>query len=108
MVGQYPHNLIVVDIPDSTFDEETGNYIPADPLGVLPFSPCRAEANSEGRKFSNADGEAYIYQFTVYLPSTAGNITAGTNVKIQDDETEIFSGTVKRFLRGQINCRLWV
>ncbi|MBW6491951.1 MAG: hypothetical protein K0B15_12240 [Lentimicrobium sp.] len=121
MVTQYPHELVQYIIPESVINPATGDYYTDNTVNqVVNISSCRAEANSEGRKFSNEDGEAYIYQFTVYLPSSVADIAAGTTVQILQKKRwveggtvyyvnqTLFSGAVKRFSRGQLNCRLWV
>jgi len=105
MVKQYPHQLKVFNTPDATQDEN-GNFSNSVPT-LMQTVECRAEVNGGG-KFTTVDGEAYSFQFAVFMPLSSPDLAVGGFVQIKSGESELFSGEVKRFSRGQLNCRLWV
>jgi hypothetical protein len=108
MVRQYPHEIYEVVVATQSELDENGNFTSlGDPEQVF-VGQCRAEANSEGKRFAGPDGEAFIYQFVVYMPKPARTILPGATVKISSNGRNIFSGQVKRTHEGLLNFRLWV
>jgi hypothetical protein len=102
MVSQYVHILLVTTLNNDAVQDSDGNWQQTGEA-VTQSLPCRAEPN--GNSFITLpDGSKYSYAFVVYMPAGSPDIPGGTPVTI----SEIASGTVKQFYRGQLNCRLWL
>jgi hypothetical protein len=104
MVVQYPHTLHAV----STSSSLDGNGDWTENTHTTVEQPCRAEANSKGDTVKTVDGESANYDWDVFLPSSASDVVPGTHVELRNGETAFSTGIVKRFVRGQFNCRLWL
>ena len=108
MVTQYPHTLYIVGINNSTQNAD-GDFEKPLPGPEEFAGDCRAEANSEGRKFSGPDGITYIFQFAIYMKQPLLPLEAGMPIKVYNKAKEtIFDGTIKRVHQGQLNFRIWV
>ncbi len=108
MVTQYPDRL--------TFTPATGNatYVNGDWLqpgaAANVEHPCRAEVNdAASREVKSADGQDMVYGWQVFAPLTCPDILAGTEVTLFNRlEQQVGKGPVKRFIRQQLNVRLWL
>lgn len=106
MVTQYPHTLSMWHSTESIQDPESGDFISGESI-ELPVGECRAEINGGG-KIIFVDGEAFVFHYIVYLPSSTPIIPIGSRIKVTNGDTEIFNGSVVRISEGQLNTRLWV
>lgn len=106
MVTQYPHTLTAVFTTDAepAYQDALGNWvIPSGTEEVAVFE-CRAEANDSGREIRGVDGTLVKFGYIIYMPLTEYNFAYGQDVDIVGMTT----GTVKKFHRGQLNCRIWI
>ena len=109
MVRQYPYNLFVYSLAESTYDEATGNYSNPSEPEWKPYGKCRDEVNSSGRKATTTDGEVYDYSWIIYCPLFVSDINKGVKVRIIDDSGNIRAEKeIIRFSRDQLHCRISV
>jgi hypothetical protein len=110
MIKQYPHVLYGVATPGDSTRDTDGNWntqVATTPL----LSVCREETNGRGREIQGTDGKFYKYASVVFLPISCADIAFGRTVYVKDSTTatiERIRGTVLKFDRGQMHCRLWV
>lgn len=108
MVEQYPYKLFVSEVSESTFNEETGDWIAQNAIW-RDFGVCRDEGNGSGRKVVTTDGELYVYFWTIYCPISVEEIKKGSMVRVMDKDGNIRAEKrIVRFSKGQLNCRLWL
>ncbi len=109
MVEQYPHFLIVLGTGDSTQDN-TGSWV-ENPVTSKFLSKCREETNGKGAEVATAGGVFRKYTSLVFLPSSCPSVKEGEEVLIANDvegEDTRIRGTVLKFDKGQLHCRLWL
>lgn len=110
MVTQYPHYLYVHVVGAATQDDE-GNWTnTADNWNL--HSMCREETNGRGSVINGADGRAVVYSSVIYLPKSAGEVQAGTEIVVSqfndvEDGVRIKARVIKCDT-GQLNKRIWV
>jgi hypothetical protein len=106
MVEQYPDTAIVTIVYGST-TLQNGDIIPGS-TSEKTFK-CRQEPAGKGGFIIAADGTQIAFSSTVYAGVNTSEVTEGARVQITNRAGEtVLIGTVKRFSRGQLNCRLWV
>lgn len=104
-VKQYPYTLLK-KVDTASVKDENGNWtIPTSEW--VEVGPCRDESNTKGAVVNLADGSAYVYSATVYMPKTE-SIKTGTMIQVKDGENVRVYGAVNRFVTNQLNCQLWV
>lgn len=105
MVTQYPHSITLVSEGESTRDSNGDWQSVASSTRMLSgrFETARANAFITG-----ADGEQIAYSGIVYLPFPIDPIALGIKVRVEDGALMVAEGTVKQFLSGQLNARLWL
>lgn len=108
MITQYPHSVTVTTIAPSTQDG-VGDYQPtgvaATTIGPLE---CRAEPAGSNPLLKGPDGDDLTYDWIVYMPPLATELTFGYRVTITMQNGSTFTGSLKRQSNGQFNTRLWV
>ncbi|GAA4338486.1 hypothetical protein GCM10023149_48480 [Mucilaginibacter gynuensis] len=107
MIRKRPHTLKYVSKGDVPIQDGDGNWIPGT-AGESVELGCRYEPNGAGRSINGTDGTVVIYNGIVYLPSRSDAIPFGITVEVFEGDEKIASGSVLRFSKGQMNCRLWV
>jgi hypothetical protein len=108
MVGvQYPHLLYASVVAESTRDAN-GDYVPSEAEESEEGLECRAVSSTGNGYITGADGSHIDYSWIVYMPQSTPVLQVGTQVRIErPDDTDVVD-TVKRFSRGQMNCRAWL
>ncbi|OLY92505.1 hypothetical protein SAMN05444008_102375 [Cnuella takakiae] len=110
MVSQYPDLISFTPSATATRDGQ-GNWVEG-VAGEAVQSSCRCEPASGNAQIMGVDGALISYASAVYLPQRCPELPQGASVTvtIQRDgqDPEIFTGTVKRFSRGQLNARAWL
>lgn len=107
MVIQYPHTITIRTKAADATQDGSGNWIPgAD--GSETMLPCRAESSTGSGYISGVEGQQINYSWVVYFPSGAPLIKTGTSVTVMNGSEIVLTDTVKRFSRGQLNCRAWL
>lgn len=109
MVAQYPHYLLKKEVGKSTQDENGAWVAGAEYL--VPLSVCREETNGKGLEVTTAGGEFRKYSSLVLLPKFCPPLLEGAEVIISYDAkgSEVRAkGTVLKFDKGQLHCRLWL
>lgn len=107
MVVQYPHTASFVTPGTDATQDANGNWVPGSDE-VTTTLKCRAESASNNGYIASTDGTKIDYSWIVYLPLGANAVKVGTNVTVTWGAETILTDTVKRFSRGQLNCRLWL
>jgi hypothetical protein len=105
MVNQYPHSITAKWKAKPTLDSN-GDW--TEGVEETFTSPCRAEANGEGKTLTGVDGSTVYFSFAVYLPKTEQVIPYGASAEITISSNHIVKGAVKNQSNGQLNTRLWV
>jgi hypothetical protein len=106
MVKQYPHTLILTAVEDTPMDGN-GNWITGHEVSISLKG--RAEPNSKGQMIASQDGTQVLFDWMVYMPLPADEITPGTRIVLKDEDGNQFGeGTIKRYSRGQMNARIWL
>ncbi len=106
MVIQYPHILKSTSVNAGTIDDN-GDYVPGTG-NTETEQPCRAESSDGNGYLNMPDGKRTDYSWIVYLPQDAARVLTGTKAVVMDGLETILTDTVKRFSRGQLNCRIWL
>lgn len=107
MVAQYPYYLFVLSVPPVAFDAN-GNAIKGTTAWVK-WGKCRDEANSKGQTINLVDGKAHVYDSLIQAPKGITGLLHGTKIEVRDKDGLVrVSGTVKRFQKDQMHCRIWV
>lgn len=112
MVTQYPHTATMVTPGTEATQDADGNWQPGTP-DVTTTASCRAESSTGDGYISGVDGNKIGYTWIVYLPSGTQKVKVGTSIVVVGPGIEggtetILEDTVKRFSRGQLNCRIWL
>lgn len=108
MVKQYPYKLFLSTFSGQPERDADGNYVKGTE-NFTEIGKCRDEAGSPGQFTTTADGQKVEFSWIVYAPKDSPDIPYGKTVKVEDEAGNIRAlGTVKRFYRGQLNCRLWL
>lgn len=107
MVAQYRYTLEMGYIAETPERDEDGNYTEGRQLWKC-LGRCRDEAATKGDFTTTTDGEKVSFSWIVYAPLSTPDILFGKTVRVTDGETVRAIGTVKRFYRGQLNCRIWL
>lgn len=108
MVAQYPYKLELSNLSGEPQRDENGDYVEATE-SFTEIGNCRDEAGAPGQFTTTTDGQQISFSWIVYLPKTAPDIAYGKTVRVTDGNGNVRAyGTVKRFYRGQLNCRLWL
>lgn len=106
MVKQYPHILRLMEGAESTYDEVTGIHTSGTLQEGADSYPCREEPNSYGRRIG-IDGQLVDYSSMVFLPLDSPDLIPGVKFRVYQGDSIRFQGEVKRFSRGQLNCKVW-
>lgn len=112
-IFQHPHTITLQTSEELTepYQDQNGDWVVPEPGDLKTVNQeCRAEANSQDNKVSTKDGTKIDFSFMVYLPKDCVEFNYGQKVTIKDNLSNevIGEADVKRFFRGQMNCRLWV
>jgi hypothetical protein len=107
MVVQYPHTLIATTTIQPTGQDQNGDWTPGEFIESDPIE-CRAESATGNGYIAGADGTRIDYSWIVYMPLSTDILQTGTSVTIKDGENIICTDTIKRFSKGQMNCRAWL
>lgn len=105
MVSLYP-NTISIKWKMQPTQDANGDWVEG--VEEVFISPCRAEANGEGKVLTGEDGSSVYFSFAVYLPRTNQVIPYGANVEIKLSSNHVVKGSLKNQSNGQLNTRLWV
>ena len=106
MVTQYPHTLTYTNAVTSERDA-AGDYIPGTALPTGEIA-CRLE-RAGGGSARGVEGVQIDFAWSVYCPKTSVILPIGTLVTVRDKESRVIAiDTVKQFLPGQLNTRLWL
>jgi hypothetical protein len=107
MVSQYPYTLYVLTTTAVTFDSN-GNAVKGTTSWV-EWGKCRDEANSKGQTINLVDGKASVFDSLIQAPRNISGLIPGLKVEVKDKAGSLrLSGTVKRFQKDQMHCRIWV
>ena len=102
---RYPHTIDAAWKSAPTKDSN-GDFVEG--ASVLFSSPCRAEANGEGKTITGQDGSTVVFSFEVFLPKTSIIVPFGASVEITISAGAVVKGTIKNHDNGQLISRLWV
>lgn len=106
MVKQYPHTLVVNSVA-SSYQDSNGDWTGGTNQSVQ--YRCRAEFLRGGGFVQNADGMDTNFNWLVWMPLTDDVIPAGAKVQVKDESNNaIIDSAVVRFLKGQLNVRVWL
>ena len=107
---QYPHLLYGSSLATDSTRDTSGNYVAQTATNPL-ISACREETDGRGQEIQGADGKFYKYSSVIYLPLTCADVEFGRPVYVRDSSTAVadrVKGTVLKFNRSQMHCRIWV
>lgn len=107
MISQYPHIISIASKATDATQDSNGNWIPG-AAGSTTTLSCRAESASGNGYITGVDGAQINYSWIVYFPQTIPAIKTGASVTVMNGSESVCSDTVKRFSRGQLNCRVWL
>lgn len=107
MVVQYPHKATFTISGSEATQDSNGDWQAGTP-DIETTVDCRAESASNNGYIASVDSVKIDYSWIVYLPLNTAMIKVGTSVSVINDTEEILKDTVKRFSRGQLNCRVWL
>lgn len=107
MIKQYPYVLEVFTSGESTYNEQTGEWIIEEGEWV-EHSKCRDEVSSSGGQVVTTDGEVYSYTWIVLMPKGVAEIKPGTKVRVMDGDDMRLEANAIRFSSDQLHCRLWL
>ena len=105
----YPYVLYLVS-EGVIRDEETGE-VSSNPNPYRFLSECRDQPNNSGSTIQGADGVSIQHKSVIHLPLSIQDINEGDEVIVYQDKSMSIvraKGTVLRFHRGLMHCRLWV
>lgn len=103
----YPDTISFTTIPESVYDEQTGQWLTGEP--IEEEYPCRAEAASGNGKVKGVDGERTDYDWNIYLPLPVDTIGEGTPVSVHlARENKTVKDVVKRFKMTGFNAKVWL
>jgi len=108
MVVQYSHTIEVTTLKESTKDG-AGNWgNPGDLL--VETLQGRYEPNEKGLVIAGEDGSSLQYSGIVYMPlvPALSSLKVGYKVQVKKGTAVIATGTIKQFIPGQLNARLWL
>lgn len=108
-VKQYPDVMEYVTTTTATepYQDDDGNWINPEPVTETVKLKCRAEANTKGDYAIAEDGQQISYGWVVYYRGKI-EIPFGTSLTITRNGSLRASGTVKRSVVDQLNCKAWV
>lgn len=104
MIKQYPYQLWIQAQQESAMN--AGAFV-QNVTSWTKVSVCRDEANQSGQVIRLADSSTMKYDVLIQLPKSCPLISEGTPIQVRDGLTVRVNGTVKRFSRDQLHCRLW-
>lgn len=107
MVTQYPHIISIQSKATDATQDGNGNWIPGSDGPTTTLS-CRAESASGNGYIVGIEGQVINYSWIVYFPQSVPAIKTGSSVTVMNGTEVVCSDTVKRFSRGQLNCRAWL
>ena len=102
MVKQYPHKITYATVAESSQDGQ-GNWVAGGESEECWFM-ARAEANSKGQMISSLNGTQIVFDWLLHAPLSTPDLVEGTSLS----GSPIGTATVKRFVRGMFNVRIWV
>jgi len=105
MVVQYPHIMTVTTI-NGVGRDENGDYLGPNGSSSMTLN-CRAESSDSDGFISGVDGEKIKFNWIVYMNRDAPTMQIGALVSILVSGI-LINETIKRFSRGQLNCRVWL
>lgn len=107
MVKQYPHILYKKVSIQGTRDTNGDWIAGSDTWEKVGY--CREEPNYKSQLVHNENGSKYVFEWVIYLPKKTKTLKEGDEVKVLDNqENKLLQKSVKRFSRGQLNCRIWL
>lgn len=105
---QYPYTLEIGIVSTTPTRDENGDYTEGQ-MQWQTVGKCRDEAASRGDFTTTTDGQRVSFSWMVYAPPGTPEIAYEKTVRVTDQHGNIrAAGTVKRFYRGQMNCRIWL
>jgi len=107
---RYPHFLYGASLATDSTRDDNGGYVAQTATNPL-ISVCREETDGRGLEIQGADGKFHKYSSVVYLPLGCPDVEFGRPIYIRDSTTSTadrIKGTVLKFDRSQMHCRLWV
>lgn len=108
MVDRFPHTVSVFVSGNTPVRDSNGDWLPNQPL--LSFIvKGRAESSTGNGYITDVDGKQISYSWVIYFGNTSmSNIPTGSTIFVDTSSNNVLTGTVKRFSKGQLNCRAWV
>lgn len=107
MIRQYPHTMVVSSVTTSSTQNSSGDFVQGSST-VAAEVACRYETRDSSGYVQSDVGIKIRYDAIIYLPLPAADVKIGSRVSVRDNGVEIASDTVKHFLRGQLNARVWL
>jgi hypothetical protein len=111
MVVQYPH-ILKFDIVTGGSEEidENGDTVIVPGATTTIEVKCRFEFNTFGEMIVSADGANLHFGWVVFMPIGQPEIVNGTTIEGYNDDRPLTNarGEVKRYVKGQMNARLWI
>ncbi len=105
MVKQYPHTISITQAGTGTQDSN-GNITVGSSTSISAV--CRAEPASGERMITGPNGTVTSYDWMVYLPVISNEVIPGASAVVMNGSTQLHSGPVKRFFKGQLSCKIWL
>lgn len=108
-IVQYPHYLHLVGGLESAQGSD-GVWTTPEPPAPTLLSHCREETAGASTEL-RAGGAFYQFTSLIQLPVGAPTVVEGATVLVSDDpegQSVRIRGTVRKFDRGQLHCRLWL
>lgn len=107
---QYPHLLYGASATGDSTRDNDGNWNTLTTTYPL-ISVCREETDGRGQEIQGADGKFHKYSSVIYLPLSSPDVEFGRIIYVRDSSTvttDRIKGSVLKFDRSQMHCRLWV
>lgn len=112
MAIQYPHTIPTKKVNKNNLkpvqDPVTSDWILPATKEVNVDQICRAEPAGADNETPTQDGKTVKFSWMIYLPKDSIAFLYNSRVEIFNKGCKIGSGTVKRFERQTMNCKLWV
>lgn len=108
---QYPHNILcqIPDIANTPVQDSLGKWVQPAPIEDIVIEQYgRAEPNGTGQKIAGVNGDQIVYDWTIFFPVTAEEVSFGAKVFIYSEGKLTGTGTVKRWQRDAFDCKIWV
>lgn len=104
-----PHSLYRLQrISETTYDDK-GNPYPDRHEWTTEPTPCNAVPSTTGAsEITTPDGKTHRYALTIYLDTTAPDLSHGDRIRVKLSDSKSVEGEIKGYIRYQHYCKAWL